>query len=132
MDILHVDGGGKQWRNLCIGEARDAATDARDQEGQLGMLLGKSDELINVGLDGVHTALHRRDGVALSLQSNALSPDGTKLLDGYPCRSATVQALNVATEHKDFVFAEAMDIVGCDAMIEFAHFSVVAGLAIRL
>ena len=112
MDVLHIDGSRKQWRNLGVGEACDAAADARDQEGQLRALFGKSDELVNVGFDGVHAALHRRDGIALSLQTNALTHDGTKLLDGYPRRSATVHALQVAAEHKDFVFAEAIDAAG--------------------
>lgn len=132
MDVLHVDGSRKQRRNLGVGEACDAAADARDQEGQLRVLLGKSDELVDVGLDGVHTALHRRDGVALALQPNALTHDGAKLLDSYPRRSATVHALQVAAKDEDFVFAEAMDVVGRDATFELTHFAVVAGLAVRL
>ena len=82
MDVRHVDGSRKQGRNFLWREACDATAYLGDEEGQLRMHVGETDELLHVGQDGVHTALHRRDGVALSLQAHALTHDSTILLVG--------------------------------------------------
>ena len=131
MNILHIDGTSEQRRDLVRGEACNAAADARDQEGQLGMLLGEDDELLHVGKDGTHTALHRRDGIALSLQANALSHDGPKPFKSDTGCTATMHALQVAAEDKDFVSVESPNVVWRDAMAELAHFTIVAVLAIQ-
>ena len=59
-------------------EASNAASYACDIEKQLRMFHGKDNELVDIGLDGIGTTLHGRDGIALSLQADALSIDGTK------------------------------------------------------
>ena len=82
MDVRYIDGSRKQGRNLLRCEACDAAAYLRDEEGQLWMHVGETDELLHVGQDGVGTALHRRDGIALSLQAHALTHDSTILLVG--------------------------------------------------
>ena len=42
--------------------------------------LGKCDKCINIGRDGFHATLHGRNGIALTLQSFSLSPDGAELI----------------------------------------------------
>ena len=78
MDVGNVDRAGEQRGDFAGGEAGDAAADAGHKEGQLGMTVGETDEVIHVGFDGVHTALHGGDGIALALQTNALTHDGAK------------------------------------------------------
>ena len=82
MDVRYVDGTRKQRRNLLRREACDAAPYLGDEEGQLRVYVSETDELLHIVQDGVHAALHRRDGITLSLQANALSHDGTKPLVG--------------------------------------------------
>ena len=79
MDVVHLDGSGKQRGNLGRREASDAAADTGDEEGHLRMLCGKSDEVLHVGQDGVNAALHGGNGVALSLQAHTLTYDGAAL-----------------------------------------------------
>ena len=82
MDVTEADGTSEQRGYLSGGEACDAAADAGHQEGHLGMAVGETEELIHVGLDGVHAPLHGWDGIALSLQAHALAHDGTKPIHG--------------------------------------------------
>ena len=128
MNVFYIDGTRKQGRDFPWRKASDAATDARDQEGHFGMLLGEIDELIDIGLDSVHAALHRGDGIALSLQTNALTHDGAKVHACDSGRTTTVHALQVAAENEDFVFAKTSDVVGRDAVTELIHFAIVAVL----
>ena len=132
MDVWQIDGTGKQRRDFPWPEACDAAADARDQEGQLGMTVSESDELFHIGQDGVHAALHRRDGIALSLHSYTLSHDGTEFLDGDTSRTTGMGTGQVAAEDKDFVCVEAGDMFRRNAMTELAHLTVVFGGAVLL
>ena len=118
MDVFHLDGASEQGCDIPWTESRDATAYFGDQEGQLGMLFGEGDELVDVRNDGLHTALHRRDGIALSLQSNALTHDGAKPLDGDPSSAAAMHALQVAAEDKDLILAEAGDVFGRDAFFK--------------
>jgi hypothetical protein len=88
-DVLNLHRFRKQRCNLPVLESGDAAADAGDIEEQFGMLTGEYDEIIHVRLDGIHTSLHRGNAIALSLQTNALSPDGSERPIGNPRRSAT-------------------------------------------
>lgn len=72
----------EQWGNLCRCESGNAATYLRDEESHLGMCLGKVDKLVYIGFYGFRTAMHGGDAVGLSLQSGALSPNGTPLPPG--------------------------------------------------
>ena len=112
-DVLHVVGFPEQRRHLLVREACDAAADACDEECQLGMCLGKQDELVHVGTYRFHASLHRRDAVALSLQPYALPHDGSELAVGDERRTSSVHALQVAPEDEDFVWLELRDKRGC-------------------
>ena len=94
---------GKERRDLVICKSGYAASDAGDQERQFGMLLGKIDKLIHVGTDGLHTALHGWNGVALPLQAYALTYDGTKLQVGYAGSSTAMPSSQVAAKHENLV-----------------------------
>ena len=83
---------GKQGCYLFIGKTGYTAADACNKEDQFGILLRIADEIIHVGTNSLHAALHRRDGVALSCTADTDSPFGTKLLVRNACRSASVKA----------------------------------------
>ena len=83
---------------MSVIEACDAAADAGDEEAHFGMCLGKLNEIIDIRLDGIHSALHSRDGVALSLQPDTLAPDSTELLQSYTRSAAAVHSCEIAAE----------------------------------
>ena len=62
-----MDRMGEERRYLVGRKTSYAAADRRNEEGVFGMRLGKRDELIHVGTDGIHPTLHGRDSIALSL-----------------------------------------------------------------
>ena len=66
-DVRERDGTGEKRRDLLRDEARNPAADAGHQESHLRVLRGEFDELVHIGLDGFHPALHGRDGVAPAL-----------------------------------------------------------------
>ena len=78
-DVCDAVGISEQRTNFALGEAGDATTNLRDEECQFGMNLRKSDELIDIGRDGFYPTQHRRDAIALTLETNSLPPDGAKL-----------------------------------------------------
>ena len=95
-DILYVVSFLEQWRDFIIRESGNAATDAGDEEGEGRVLLGELDELVHIRTDGLYAALHRRDAVALALQTNALTHDGPKLAVGDIGRTTTVHSFEIA------------------------------------
>ena len=104
-DVFHINRCGKQWCDFTGRETGDAATDAGHQELVLLMVGRELDELVNIGFDGLHAALHRRDGITLSLQSHALAHDGAKAARGNPCGTATVSACQVAAKDKNLILS---------------------------
>ena len=115
VDILHVAGPGEERGDLCRRETGDAATDLGDEEGHFRMLPGKPDEVVDIGSNGLHAALHGRNGIALALQSDALPSDGAEALPGQPCGPATVQSAEIASEDKDFTGPQRGDPIRCRA-----------------
>jgi len=99
----------KQRGDFIIGESGDAAADASDEERQFGVLLGEPNELIHIRTDGFHAALHRGDGIALTLQAHALTHDGPKLAVGDVSRTAAVHTSQIAAEYKDLVRLQRCD-----------------------
>ena len=53
-----MDGIGKQGCDFAITKSGYATTNARDEEGELAVLASKSNELIYLGLNSAHAALH--------------------------------------------------------------------------
>ena len=76
-----MPGIGEEWSYLPVGKTGDAAADAGHKEGELSVLPGKGDKLVDIGLDGLYTALHGGDGVALALQTDALPHYGAELVE---------------------------------------------------
>ena len=93
----------KQRSDFIIREACDAAADASDEECQFEVLLGELDELVHIRTDGFHAALHRGDGIALTLQANTLPHDSSELAVGDICSTASVHTSQIAAEYKDLV-----------------------------
>ena len=93
----------EQWRYLIIGKASYAATYASNQEGQLRMLPGKLDELINVGFDSFYPTLHGWDAIALPLQTNALAHNSAKLAVSNIRCAATMHTTKITAKHEYLV-----------------------------
>ena len=89
----------------------------------------ETDELLDVGQDGVRTALHGGDGIALSLQAYTLSHDSAEFFNGYSCCTTGMHARKIAAEDEDLVVIEFPDVVGRDAVAEFAYLVEVFGRA---
>ena len=56
-DILHINCIRKERSNLLIAESCYAATYSCNEEGEPAVLLGETDEIIYVWLDGFHTLI---------------------------------------------------------------------------
>ena len=95
-DILHINGIRKEWRNLLISESSYAATYSCNEERELAVLFGKTDEIIHVGLDGFHPTLHGRDGVCLTMQTHTFAPYSAKPIVSQACSTATMCARQIA------------------------------------
>ena len=78
-DVVDIVGGSEERRDFFVGKAGDATADTGNEEGVLGMLAGKLDEFIDIGLDGFYAALHGGNAITLALQTNSLAPDSAKL-----------------------------------------------------
>ena len=48
MNVVHIDSASEQWCNLPWREASDAAAYLGDEEGQLRMHVGETDELLHI------------------------------------------------------------------------------------
>ena len=76
------------------------------------MSLGKLEELIHVGSDALHAALHGGDSIALPLQADTLSPYGTEFLIGQPCGTASMLPCQIAPEDENLIGLERNDMAG--------------------
>ena len=130
MNVGHIDGTSEQRCNFPWCEASDAATYLGDEEGQLRMHVGKTNELFHVGHDGVRAALHRRDGVTFALQSNALTHNGTKFLHSNTCCAASMCPGKVAAKDENLAVFKAFDVFRRDAVAEFVYLMVILGGAV--
>ena len=70
------------------------------------------DERIDIGLDGVDTALHGRDGVRLPLRADALAHHGPELPESNPRRPSPMHTGQVAAEDKDLIGLQLGDELG--------------------
>ena len=102
-DVLDLLCALKQWGDVFGFETGDAATYWGYQEMKLLMMLGIGDEIIHVWTDGFYAALHRWDGVTLTLQTNTLAHDGTEMQAGNAGCSTTMHASQIAAKHKYLV-----------------------------
>ena len=103
-DILYIVRLFKQRGYFTVPEAGNATAYACDKEHQLGMLLSKRYELVDIRTDGFHASLHCRDGIALSLQTYALPHDGTKLAEGNVCSTTAMHSLQIAAKDENLVW----------------------------
>lgn len=99
-----------------IGEAGDAAADARYKESERGMCGGVLNEIVDIRPDCFHAALHGGYCVALSLNANAFAHDCTEMDKSCPGGATSVHTGKIAAEHKYFVRPEFGDIFGRDAL----------------
>ena len=77
------------------------------------MSLGELDKFVNVWLDSFDSSLHGRDGVGLTLQSDALPPYCAEFVQCGPGCPATVMSGEVAAEDKHFVGFQLIDSFRC-------------------
>jgi len=79
------------------------------------MHLGITDELVYIGQDGFHAALHGGNGIALTLRTVTVGEDCTEVQPCHSCGTASMHTCEVAAKDKDLVGLERCDVVGCDA-----------------
>lgn len=116
MDILHIYGITKQRRNVCGEEAGNATANGRDEEGLVGMGFGVRDKLVDIRTDGIHTTLHRWDGIALSLRTITITHYGTEMQTGRTGSATAVHTGKVTAENKDFIGLKLGDILRRDTV----------------
>ena len=102
--ILHISNLGEQRGDFLRLKACNPAAYAGHKEPELRVLTGESNELIDIRLDGLYAALHGGNGVAMSLEANALPPDSAEALVCQPGSPASMRAGKVAAKDEDFVF----------------------------
>ena len=66
---------------------------------------------------GGPAALHRGDGITLTLQANALTHDGPKLAVGDISSTTAVHSLQVAAKHEDLVRLQRCDEFRCYSLV---------------
>ena len=110
-DVLERHSVAEKRRDVGIVEACDATADARDVEVEVGVLAGEVDEFVNIGAYGLYPTLHCWDGVALPLQSNALSH-----AKGDKGGSSAVHALKITAKDEDFARLKRLDAIWCDSV----------------
>ncbi len=93
-------------------ETSDAAANRGDEEMKFRMRLGKCDKCINIGRDGFHATLHGRNGIALTLQSFSLSPDGAELVVSKTSGTTGMHACQVAAENEYLMVGNSVIISG--------------------
>ena len=98
-DILHIDGIGKERGDLFITEPCYTAADSGYKEGKAGVFLGETDEIVHIGFDGLNASLHCRDGICLTIHTDAFAPYSAKLLESQPGSTATVRPCQIAAEY---------------------------------
>ena len=104
---LHEEGG-----NVGIAKTCNATTNTGNEEREIGMVFRELDKLIDVWTDGFGSTLHGGDAVALTLQSYALSHDGTEMAVGRVGSSTTVHTSKVTTKDKYFTWCKGGDTFG--------------------
>ena len=101
-DELHVHDGGY----FLLPETSDAAANRGDEEMKFWVRLGKCDKCINIGRDGFHATLHGRNGIALTLQTFSLAPDGTEFVVSKTSGTTGMPACQVAAENENLIVAQ--------------------------
>ena len=97
-DVLTINGMIEQRSDFINPETGDATAYFSDQELQFRMLFGKSNKLIHVRLDSLNAALHRGNGITLTLQSDTLAPYRSKPLIGQSCRTTAMCSGEIAAK----------------------------------
>ena len=105
-DVLHVVSLLEQWGDFLVGESGDATADASHKEGVSRVLFCELYEFIHIRTDGLYTALHRGNSIALALQTNALSHDGAELAQCHISCTSAVHTTEVAAEYENLVWLE--------------------------
>ena len=103
----------KQRSNLFIRESSNAATDTGHKKRQVLMLLSERDKLVHIRTNRLNAPLHRRDPIALALQTYALPHDSSKLTVGDISRTTAVHSRQIASEHKNLVRLQLRNTFWC-------------------
>ena len=101
MDVREDAGGGEEGGDVFVAEAGDAAADAGHEEGQFRMAVGELDEVLDITVDDRQREVHRRDGVTLALQADALAEDRAETLTSGSRGATQMEACLIAAEYED-------------------------------
>lgn len=78
-NIIHINATAEKRSNIVVVEASNATSDTCDIEKKVFVFGSEVEELVNIWFDCLHAALHSWYGIALPLQTDALSLYGTKV-----------------------------------------------------
>ena len=118
-NVWHSYGCTKKGGYLGGSESGDTAPYRRDVKGLSGMTDSKGDKAVYVRSDSLYTALHGGEGVRITLEAFALSPDGPESVAGGPCRSSAMMSGKIASEDKNVVWAKGCYEIGSIFCIEW-------------
>lgn len=111
IDVLHLFRLFEQRRNFIHRKSRYSATDLGNQKSLGRMPLSELDKLVHIGLNRFHASLHGRNGITLSLQACALSPDRTEFPVCQIGGSSRMMALRITAEDEHLVRFEFRDSI---------------------
>ena len=109
-NILKIKARGKQLSYFRIPESCDSTTDSSHKESKFRMLLCILYELINIWFDHIHSPMHCRNCIALSLHSDSLSPNCTEVSHCRSSCSAAMGSSQIASKNKDLALFEFLDV----------------------
>lgn len=116
-DIPHCRCTTEQRRDLTRGKTCDAAADFSYQETALRMSGGIVDKVFDIRADGLHSALHGRDGITTACRADPDAPSGSKRPVGKSCGATAMQALKIAAEDEYFVGGQRLNPVGSCSIV---------------
>ena len=104
--VFHIYCVSKERCNLRIAKSGNAASYSGDEKGELAVLFGKADKLVDIRFDGLHAALHGGNGVCTAVQTYAFAPYGAKLPESQSGSTAAMCACQIAAKHEYLVFSQ--------------------------
>ena len=127
--VVETDTTTEERGDLTNSVASDATAYSRNEKAEFWVLGGKLGEALYCSLHALKT-FHRRNGIALSLQTHALTHDSAEFFNGYSSCATGMHTCKVAAEDEYLVVLQAFDVLRRDAAIELAHLMVVLGGAV--
>ena len=70
------------------------------------MIPCKHQEFVHIRFYSRDSAMHRWNGISMSVEAAAFSPDSAEFLAGQPCGTIAVPPLQIASKDKNFIMCQ--------------------------